>query len=70
MEYIVTRDLPIAAGRIIMMIIFMVLIQYLPETGLKIIIFLISLCPFGVWLAIKSKPARTSGQPPITVSEA
>ncbi len=70
MEYLVARDLPIAAGRILMMLLFMFLIRHMPVYGIKAVIFVISLAPFGIWLAIKSKKVSPSGQPPITASEA
>lgn len=52
MEYIVARDVPIAAGRIVMLIVFVLFLQYMPVTGIKTIIMLISLFPFGVYWAM------------------
>ncbi|PKL92357.1 MAG: hypothetical protein CVV21_03340 [Candidatus Goldiibacteriota bacterium HGW-Goldbacteria-1] len=70
MEYLVARDLPIAAGRISMMLFFMFLLQHLPVHGIKATIFMISLAPFGIWLALRNTKVKPSKQPPITVSEA
>ncbi|MBN2753970.1 MAG: MFS transporter [Candidatus Goldbacteria bacterium] len=70
MEYLVARDLPIAAGRISMMLFFMFLLQHLPVYGIKATIFIISLAPFGIWLALKNTKVKPSKLPPITVSEA
>jgi|GEM_PF-1201456 len=56
MEYIAARDFPIAAGRITMLVVFMWLINSIPAEAVKIIIFTVSLVPFGIWLALKSAP--------------
>ncbi len=52
MEYIVARDVPIAIGRITMLIVFVLFLQYMPLSGIKAIIMLISIFPFGVYWAM------------------
>jgi YQGE family putative transporter len=52
MEYIVARDIPIAAGRIIMLVVFVLFLQYMPVNGIKGIILLISMFPLGVYWAM------------------
>jgi YQGE family putative transporter len=49
MEYLVAREVPIAAGRILMLVIFVIFLQYMPVNGIKAIILLISAFPFGVY---------------------
>ncbi len=49
MEYIVARDVPIAAGRIVMLVVFVLFLQYMPVSGIKAIILLISIFPMGVY---------------------
>ncbi|MFP4466003.1 MAG: MFS transporter [Candidatus Goldiibacteriota bacterium] len=55
MEYIAAREIPITAGRIITLLIFAAFIQYMPLHGIKSIIFLVSLFPFGAWAAMRFK---------------
>ncbi|HDT15306.1 MAG TPA: MFS transporter [Firmicutes bacterium] len=59
MEYLAAREIPIAIGRIITLLIFMAFIQYLPVSGLKAIILLISLLPFGAWAAMRFNSRNT-----------
>ncbi|MCE5300608.1 MAG: MFS transporter [Spirochaetia bacterium] len=57
MEYIVARDMPIALARVVMMVVFILFIQYMPAWGIKAVFMLISVFPFGVWWAIYKKNA-------------
>ena len=52
MEYIVARDVPTAVGRIVMLVVFVLFLQYMPVNGIKAIILLISMFPFGVYWAM------------------
>jgi len=49
MEYIVAKDVPIAAGRIITLGLFITLLQYMDIAGIKVIILLISTFPFMIY---------------------
>jgi YQGE family putative transporter len=55
MEYIVARDVPIAVGRIVMLVVFVLFLQYMPVNGIKAIILLISTFPFGVYYFLYKK---------------
>jgi YQGE family putative transporter len=52
MEYIVARDIPTAVARITMLVVFVLFLQYMPVNGIKAIILLISMFPFGVYWAM------------------
>lgn len=52
MEYIVARDIPIALGRILILVVFAIFLQYINESAVKAIIFLISFMPFLMYRAI------------------
>jgi YQGE family putative transporter len=55
MEYIVARDVPVAIGRITMLCVFITFLRYMPVAGIKAIILLISLFPFGVYFFMRNK---------------
>ncbi len=52
MEYIVARDIPIAFGRILILIVFAIFLQYINESAVKAIILLISFMPFLMYWAL------------------
>ena len=56
MEYLVARDFPIAAGRVLTLLLFMFLIKHLDTAAIKVIIVTISLLPFAVYFALYSRP--------------
>lgn len=49
MEYIVARDIPIAFGRILILILFVIFLQYINEAAVKAIIFVISIFPYLIY---------------------
>jgi YQGE family putative transporter len=52
MEYIVARDVPTAVGRITMLVVFILILQYMPAWGTKTVILLISTFPAGIYWAM------------------
>lgn len=52
MEYLVARDFPIAAGRILTLLLFIILIKHLDTAAIKIIVMLLSLLPFAVYFSL------------------
>ncbi len=52
MEYIVARDIPIALGRIIILVVFAIFLQYINESAVKAIIFIISFMPYLMYKAM------------------
>ncbi|MEI7640327.1 MAG: MFS transporter [bacterium] len=55
MEYIVARDVPIAIGRIFILGLFVLFIQYFPVGGIKAIMLLITAAPFAIYFSIYKK---------------
>jgi YQGE family putative transporter len=49
MEYIVARDIPIAFGRVLILILFVIFLQYINEAAVKTIIFVISIFPYLIY---------------------
>ncbi len=58
MEYIVARDIPIAAGRIVTLTMFVFLLRGLGTDGIKTIILFISTLPFVIYWAMYKKQAK------------
>lgn len=61
MEYIVARDIPVAIGRITMLVVFVTFLRYMPEAGIKTIIVIISTFPFGVYFFMRNKQRGVKG---------
>ncbi len=55
MEYIVARDVPVAAGRITILLLFILLIRYMPISGIKAIILLVCTFPLAMYFSIYRK---------------
>jgi YQGE family putative transporter len=61
MEYIVARDIPVAIGRITMLVVFVTFLRYMPADGIKTIIVIISTFPFGVYFFMRNKQRAAKG---------
>lgn len=56
MEYIVARDVPIAVGRILLLVIFIIFLRHLDKSAVKAILLLISTFPVAMyWFLFKHK---------------
>ena len=55
MEYIVTRDIPVALGRVTILLLFIIFIRFMPLNGIRAILLLVSTFPLIMYFTLYKK---------------